>query len=151
MSWQLPFPIIGRSDLLLNDKWKDCSESYLSLCTKGFPNMFVVMSPNSIVSTGPFIEVIEAGVGYAVNAVSKMQRESIKGIDVKGGAVRGFDGLIQVSMCAVEGGESLRDMGRGLTVTAWDSDRSISRRYAVVARASDQPTSEDGKIVRKPT
>ena len=110
MSWQLPFPVIGRSDLLLNDKWKDCSESYLSLCTKGFPNMFVVMSPDSIVSTGPFIEVIEAGVGYAVNAVSKMQRESIKSIDVKGGAVRDFGGLIQVSVRAVEGGESLRDM-----------------------------------------
>ena len=99
MSWQLPFPVIGRSGLLLNDKWKDYPESYLSLCTDGFPNMFMVMGPNSIVGTGPFIEVIEAGVGYAVKAVAKMQRERLKSMEVKREAVKDFDELIQVRSC----------------------------------------------------
>ena len=96
MSWQLPFPILGRSGLVLNDKWKEYPTSYLSLCTDGFPNLFMVMGPNSIVGTGPFIEVIEAGVGYAVKAVAKMQRERIKSMEVKREAVKDFDELIQV-------------------------------------------------------
>lgn len=62
----------------------------------GFPNMFVVMGPNSIVGTGPFIEAIEAGVGYVVKAVAKTQRERLKSIEVRKEALRDFDELIQV-------------------------------------------------------
>ncbi|KAI1787143.1 flavin-binding monooxygenase [Ganoderma leucocontextum] len=95
MSWQLPFPIIGRGGLALNEKWKDYPVSYLSLCTDGFPNMFMVMGPNSVIGVGPFIRVIKVGVAYAVQAVAKMQRERLKSIEVKGGAVRDFDELLQ--------------------------------------------------------
>ena len=58
------------------------------MAVDGFPNMFMVMGPNSIVGTGPFIEVIEAGVGYAVKAVAKMQRERLKSVEVKREAVK---------------------------------------------------------------
>ena len=96
MSWQLPFPILGRGGLALNDKWKEYPTSYLSLCTDGFPNMFMVLGPNSLIGAGPFIQVIEAGVAYALKAVEKIQRERLKSIEVKREAVLDFDELIQV-------------------------------------------------------
>ena len=101
MSWQLPFSIVGRGDVELNDKWKEYPASYLSVATDGFPNMFMVMGPNSIIGTGPFITVIEAGVAYAVQAVAKMQRERLKSIEVKAEAVRDFDEFLEVRLRAL--------------------------------------------------
>ncbi|PIL29542.1 hypothetical protein GSI_08350 [Ganoderma sinense ZZ0214-1] len=97
MSWQLPFPILGRGGLALNDKWREegYPKSYLSLCTDGFPNLFMVMGPNSVIGAGPFIQCIEAGVGYVVQAVAKMQRERLRSMEVRRGAVEDFDELIQ--------------------------------------------------------
>ncbi|KAI1787787.1 hypothetical protein LXA43DRAFT_682179 [Ganoderma leucocontextum] len=36
MSWQLPFSIIGRDGLTLNEKWKDYPVSYLSFAVHGW-------------------------------------------------------------------------------------------------------------------
>ncbi|PIL29539.1 hypothetical protein GSI_08347 [Ganoderma sinense ZZ0214-1] len=97
MSWQLPFPILGHGGVALNDKWQQDGypKSYLSLCTDGFPNLFMVMGPNSVIGAGPFIQCIEAGVGYVVQAVAKMQRERLRSMEVRREAVEDFDRLIQ--------------------------------------------------------
>ena len=80
----------------MNDKWKEYPTSYMSLCTDGFPNMFMVMGPNSVIGAGPFIQVIEAGVGYIVQAIAKLQRERLKSMEVRREAVLDFDELLEV-------------------------------------------------------
>ncbi|TFK83066.1 FAD/NAD(P)-binding domain-containing protein [Polyporus arcularius HHB13444] len=95
VSWQLPFDIIGRNGVALNEKWKPYPTSYLGMCVDEFPNMFTVLGPNSLIGAGVLIPIIEAAVDYAVQATAKMQRERLKSIEVKVDAVRDFDQYIE--------------------------------------------------------
>ncbi|KAI0737199.1 FAD/NAD(P)-binding domain-containing protein [Daedaleopsis nitida] len=93
-SWQLPFKIIGRSGVDLNEKWKPHPTSYLTMCVDGFPNMFMCSGPNSFLGAGMLMPVIEHAVSYAVQATAKMQRERLKSMEVKPEAVKAFDEYI---------------------------------------------------------
>ncbi len=97
-SWQLPFEIVGRDGVHLNEKWKPYPTSYLSMCVDKFPNMFMASGPNSIIGGGLLMPIIEFSVAYAVQAVAKMQRERLKSMEVKADAVRDFDQYIDVSL-----------------------------------------------------
>ncbi len=95
-SWQLPFDIIGRNGVNLNEKWKPHPTSYLSMCVDEFPNMFMCLGPNSILGAGLVLPVLEYTVMYAVQATAKMQRERLKSIEAKPEVVRAFDDYIEV-------------------------------------------------------
>ncbi|RPD58021.1 flavin-binding monooxygenase [Lentinus tigrinus ALCF2SS1-7] len=94
-SWQLPFKIIGRNGVDINEKWKPYPTSYLSMCVDEFPNMFMALGPNSVIGAGTLLPILEVSVGYAVQAVAKMQRERLKTMEVKPDAVREFDQIIE--------------------------------------------------------
>lgn len=96
MSWQLPFSIIGRKGVDINEKWKPYPKSYIGMCTDGFPNMFTILGPNSLIGAGTLLPIVERAVLYAVQAVAKMQRERLKSIEAKPEAVRAFDQYIEV-------------------------------------------------------
>ena len=95
-SWQLPFKIIGRNGVDLNDKWKPYPRTYLSMAVDGFPNMFMSLGPNSVIGAGTLLPIMEYAVMYAVQATAKIQRERLKSIEVKSKAVNDFDKYIQV-------------------------------------------------------
>ena len=95
----MPFTIIGRDGVDLNEKWKPYPSSYLSVCVDEFPNMFMSLGPNSFIGAGMLIPIIEYAIMYAVQATAKMQRERLKSVEVTRGAVRDFDELIQVRQC----------------------------------------------------
>ncbi|TBU26545.1 FAD/NAD(P)-binding domain-containing protein [Dichomitus squalens] len=94
-SWQLPFQIVGRNGVELNDKWKPYPTSYLSMCVDGFPNMFMSLGPNSIIGAGLLLPILEFAVMYAVQATAKIQRERLKSMEVKPKAVRDFDKYVE--------------------------------------------------------
>ena len=101
-SWQLPFQIIGRNGVDLNEKWKPHPVSYLSVAVDEFPNMFMALGPNSIIGAGLLMGILEFSVMYAVQATAKLQRERLKSIEVKAQAVQAFDKYIDVSSRACE-------------------------------------------------
>ncbi|KAH9852549.1 FAD/NAD-P-binding domain-containing protein [Lenzites betulinus] len=90
-SYQLPFRIIGRNGVDINDKWSPHPVTYLSLAVDGFPNMFMALGPNSANASGMLLPIIEQHVMYAVEATAKLQRDRYKSIEVKPEAVRDFD------------------------------------------------------------
>ncbi|KAM5545277.1 hypothetical protein V8D89_001388 [Ganoderma adspersum] len=93
-SWQLPFTIIGRDGVDLNERWKPYPSSYLSVCVDGFPNMFMSLGPNSFIGAGMLIPIIEYAIMYAVQATAKLQRDRFRSMEIKARAVRDFDRYI---------------------------------------------------------
>ena len=71
------------------------------------------MGPNTVISVGPFIQVIEVGATYAVEAVAKMQHKWLKRVEVRGEAVRDFDELIHICFYWVFGGCGIVDVDKG--------------------------------------
>ena len=96
-AFQLGIPIYGRSGISLQEKWTPYPKSYMAVCVDGFPNYFLTMGPNSCVSSGSQLTIIERQVDYMVEAVKKLQRERLKSIEVKPEAVKAFDDYIEVS------------------------------------------------------
>lgn len=97
-SFQLDFPMVGRGGVTIQEKWAPHPETYLAVCTDGFPNWFMALGPNSGVGSGSLLVLIERQVDYAVEVARKMQRERLKSIEVKREAVDDFDEYLEVSM-----------------------------------------------------
>ncbi|KAI0666937.1 hypothetical protein C8Q78DRAFT_982944 [Trametes maxima] len=94
-SFQLPFKILGRDGVDINERWKPHPVSYLSVAVDGFPNMFMALGPNSNIASGMLIPLLEAQVMYAVQATAKIQRERLKSMEVKTRALRDFDQYLE--------------------------------------------------------
>ena len=75
--------IRGRDGLELNDAWRSSLRNYLGITVSGFPNLFLLMGPNTGLGHNSMIFMIEAQARYAVKALEAMRRERLAFIDVK--------------------------------------------------------------------
>ncbi|KAH8108598.1 FAD/NAD-binding domain-containing protein [Phellopilus nigrolimitatus] len=90
-SHHYPFPVVGRGGKTLVDRYTPHPETYLSLCSDGFPNWFMAGGPNSLIGTGVLLAILERQVDYIVEAAKKLQKEHLKSIEPKKEAVADFD------------------------------------------------------------
>lgn len=44
------FDYTGLNGIHLNDVWKDGAESYYGICVKGFPNLFQLLGPDTVLA-----------------------------------------------------------------------------------------------------
>lgn len=95
-SFQFPFPVIGRGGKSIQERFLPHPETYLSICTDGFPNWFMALGPNSGIGSGSLLVMMERQVEYAIAATQKLQRERLKSIEVKKEAVADFDEYLEV-------------------------------------------------------
>jgi len=88
-----PFPVIGRQGRNIADHWTHAQfpRSYMSLATDGgFPNYFMMLGPNSAIGSGSLTMMIERLGDYVSKCVRKIQKENIRAMSVKDGAVDDF-------------------------------------------------------------
>ena len=57
-SFKPRFPIIGPSEVNLQDEWAVLPQSYLGIAPAGFPNYFIFLGPRSLVVNGPLLRAI---------------------------------------------------------------------------------------------
>lgn len=85
-----PFPVTGVDGIALPDHWQERATSYLSLATDKFPNMFMMLGPNSAIGSGSLTMMIESVGDYVIKCIRKLQKENIKSMTVKADRVRDF-------------------------------------------------------------
>lgn len=71
--------IRGRDDESLNAHWKDEPASYLGMTVHGFPNLFMVLGPNSVFSNLP--PGIEAQVEWIAQLIGHAEKEGWAVVD----------------------------------------------------------------------
>ncbi|GIT82550.1 4-hydroxyacetophenone monooxygenase [Acinetobacter seohaensis] len=59
-----PFSCIGEHGVELKQAWKDGAESYYGISHKGFPNLFQLLGPNTVLAHNSVIFMIESQVDY---------------------------------------------------------------------------------------
>jgi hypothetical protein len=89
-----PFPVIGRNDQTMKEKFTPYPETYLSLATDGFPNYFMMLGPNGGVGTGTLTTVMEITGDYIIKCIRKLQKENILSMEVKERRVKDFSEII---------------------------------------------------------
>ena len=78
-----PMEITGRGGVSLRDEWRNGARAYLGVTVAGFPNFFMLYGPNTNLGHNSILVMIEAQVGYILDAMRKMQARGLRRIDVK--------------------------------------------------------------------
>lgn len=84
------FPIIGRQGVNLRERYLNRPDTYLGLCTDGFPNFFQSLGPNAFQGAGNLLIMIEYTHSYVGQILSKMVHSNIGVISPKRKAVMNF-------------------------------------------------------------
>ncbi|KAH8589597.1 hypothetical protein B0O99DRAFT_636547 [Bisporella sp. PMI_857] len=78
------FDLFGIDDRNLRSMWaKSHAEAYMGLAVSGFPNYWTFLGPNTPIANGSLIPCIESSAKYIVSALTKMQKEQIKSMNIK--------------------------------------------------------------------
>lgn len=65
--------IVGREGLTIQKAWQDGMTAYLGMTVTGFPNMFMIMGPNSGGGAQSILFVIESQIRYIVECLRAMK------------------------------------------------------------------------------
>jgi cation diffusion facilitator CzcD-associated flavoprotein CzcO len=88
--------ITGRAGAELNDAWRTSLRNYLGITVSGFPNLFLLMGPNTGLGHNSMIFMIEAQARYATRAIAAIRERGLSFLDVRPEAERAFrDALAQ--------------------------------------------------------
>ena len=89
------FECYGENGLELKAAWKDGAESYYGISTKGFPNLFQLLGPNTVLGHNSVIFMIEAQVNYILQLIESVDRSNTKAVVVKDSVQDAFNHKIQ--------------------------------------------------------
>lgn len=84
------FPIYGVNGINLRERFQKRPETYLSVCTDGFPNFFQSMGPNSMPGAGSLLLTIEKTNVYISKVLARMAYDNISRIEPKRNMVQAF-------------------------------------------------------------
>jgi cation diffusion facilitator CzcD-associated flavoprotein CzcO len=74
--------VVGAGGRELNAVWRDSVRNYLGITVSGFPNLFLLMGPNTILGHNSMIFMIEAQARYAVQAIRALRHNALASLDV---------------------------------------------------------------------
>ena len=70
--------ILGAGGLSLAQAWKSGPEAHLGITVAGFPNLFMLYGPNTNLGHNSIIYMIEAQVGYVLQALAQGRPLSVR-------------------------------------------------------------------------
>ena len=82
--------IIGRHGVELNESWRTSLRNYLGITVSGFPNLFLLMGPNTGLGHNSMIFMIEAQARYATQAIAALRERNLTFIDVRPAVEQAF-------------------------------------------------------------
>lgn len=77
------FSCTGLNHVELTEAWKNGAESYYGISTKGFPNLFQLLGPNTVLGHNSVIFMIESQVNYILQLIEMTQKTQSQAIVVK--------------------------------------------------------------------
>jgi cation diffusion facilitator CzcD-associated flavoprotein CzcO len=78
-----PMAITGAGGRDLRAEWQAGAHAYLGVTVSGFPNLFMLYGPNTNLGHNSILVMIEAQVGYVIDAIRRMDARGLRRIDVK--------------------------------------------------------------------
>lgn len=90
VSYRPQYPIVGRGNMNLADKWAKEPSSYISLASPDMPNYFMFTGPNALIGHGSLMESLGWSAEYMIKWIRKIASEDIKAVVPKQSAVDDF-------------------------------------------------------------
>lgn len=102
---QLPSSVYGRQGQSLGATWVPGPRAYLGTTVAGFPNLFLLVGPNTGLGHNSMVYMIESQVAYILGALRTLDRRGLRALDVLPEAQRAFN----------------EEMERRMATTVWKS------------------------------
>src|SRR5215212_124658 len=80
----------GRGGRTLDEHWEGSPRAHLGTTVPGFPNLFMLLGPNTGLGHSSMVYMIESQVAYVIDALKAMRRRGAATAEVKAEAVRDF-------------------------------------------------------------
>jgi len=78
-----PVKIFGSGGASLDDAWRSGSGAYLGTSVAGFPNLFILIGPNTGTGHGSMVYMIESQINYVLDALRALRRRRATAFDVR--------------------------------------------------------------------
>jgi cation diffusion facilitator CzcD-associated flavoprotein CzcO len=92
--------IRGRAGVLMADAWGGSPQAYLGASVAGFPNLFLLVGPNTGLGHNSIVFMIEAQLAYVLDALRVMEDRGAARVEVRPEAQRAFNAEVQRRMRA---------------------------------------------------
>jgi len=93
----LPAPVrfIGRGGIDINEAWGNGAQAYLGLMSTGFPNLFLLLGPNTALGHNSVVFMAEQQIRYVMDCLRLMRANGKTSIEVQADAQRRFNDELQ--------------------------------------------------------
>jgi cation diffusion facilitator CzcD-associated flavoprotein CzcO len=118
----LPVRIYGSGGVELGDAWGAGMHAYLGTSISGFPNLFLVIGPNTGLGHNSMVFMMEAQFRYILGAIQHLKHKNLRAIDVKPDVMESFNDTLQKRMKRTvwaTGCSSWYQDARGKNVSLW--------------------------------
>jgi cation diffusion facilitator CzcD-associated flavoprotein CzcO len=95
---QMPLRVQGHAGQSLADRWNQGATAYLGTTVSGFPNMFLLIGPNTGLGHNSMVFMIEAQINYILDCLHIMQKRNLQTVEVQAEAQQAFEQEIQHKM-----------------------------------------------------
>jgi cation diffusion facilitator CzcD-associated flavoprotein CzcO len=116
------FELKGRNGRDLRNDWKDLPEAYYGTAVSGYPNLWMLVGPNTGLGHNSIIFMIEAQVQYILNCMKAIEERESDYMDVKPEAQASFNTALQTLMKGTvwsSGCQSWYQQADGRNATLW--------------------------------
>ena len=87
--------IYGRDGRSLTEAWEGSPQAYLGAMVNGFPNLFMLVGPNTGLGHNSIVVMIEAQLHYLIEGLRFMDRRGLDVIEVRERVQRSYDEELQ--------------------------------------------------------
>jgi cation diffusion facilitator CzcD-associated flavoprotein CzcO len=88
----------GRDGQLLNDVWHGSPRAHLGATVPGFPNLFLLLGPNTGLGHSSMVYMIESQINYMLDALRVMEERGIDTVDVRPDTVERYNRELDARM-----------------------------------------------------
>jgi cation diffusion facilitator CzcD-associated flavoprotein CzcO len=85
----------GRDGRTLDECWEGSPRAHLGSTVPGFPNLFMLLGPNTGLGHSSMVYMIESQIAYVLDALATMERERAVAAEVRREAADGFNEAIE--------------------------------------------------------
>jgi len=103
MNFMRPMNLTGKAGLHIDEAWKNEIKTYRSLLVPEFPNLFLMLGPNTPIGNFSVIAMSEVQTAYILKLIERWQNHEFDSVEPKHSSVQEFNAYIK----------------RGLRGTAW--------------------------------
>ncbi|TFV99567.1 FAD-dependent oxidoreductase [Oxalobacteraceae bacterium OM1] len=90
-----PIRILGRNGVDLNDTWRDGAQAHLGLTVAGYPNLFLLLGPNTGLGHNSVVFMAEQQIRHVLRCLKAMRRRAMTSIEPRAEAQAQFNARVQ--------------------------------------------------------